>query len=147
LVTVIGGNAPWSNLSDGRKKKDIKEITYGLDFIKSLRPVEFRMKQGNERIDFGFIAQEIETLLGTKYNVLSIDNDKDRTLSLRYNDFIAPMVKAIQEQEKTIQAQQETILEQEKTIREQTRVVHMQQIQLATFEERLAQIEKKLAGK
>lgn len=81
------------------KKKDIKDITVGLDFINGLRPVEFRMIQGNDRLDFGFIAQDIEALLGMDYNVLGVGGDSDRTLSLRYTDFIAPVVKAIQEQQ------------------------------------------------
>ena len=68
-----------------------------MDFFKALRPVQFRWKKGNDRIDFGFIAQENKALIGTDYNVLGIGLDADRTLSLRYTDFIAPMVKAIQE--------------------------------------------------
>jgi len=63
-VTQIGGQVAWSNLSDIRTKKDIEEIGFGLDFIKTLRPVQFRMKYGNDRIDFGFIAQDIEALIG-----------------------------------------------------------------------------------
>jgi hypothetical protein len=98
-VTQIGGMVGWSNISDMRRKKDIKDITVGLDFINGLRPVEFRMIQGNDRLDFGFIAQDIEALLGMDYNVLGVGGDSDRTLSLRYTDFIAPVVKAIQEQQ------------------------------------------------
>jgi hypothetical protein len=103
-VTQIGGQVAWSNLSDVREKKDIEDIGYGLDFIRHLRPVQYRMKEGNDRIDFGFIAQDIEAVLGTEYNVLGIGGDRYRTLSLRYTDFIAPMVKAMQEQQDEIEA-------------------------------------------
>ena len=48
----------------------------------------------------GFLAQDVEALLGDGYSVLGIGGDKDRTLSLRYTDLIAPMVKAIQEQQR-----------------------------------------------
>ena len=92
----------WSNLSDIRSKEDIEDITLGLDFINALRPVEFSLIDGNDGLDLGFIAQDIETLLGTEYNILGIGGDTDRTLSLRYTDFIAPMVKAIQEQQELI---------------------------------------------
>lgn len=109
LVTQVGGQVAWSNLSDIRQKKDIADVAYGLDFIKALRPVEYRMKEGNGRKDFGFIAQEVETLLGTEYNVLGIGGDADRTLTLRYTDFIAPLVKAVQEQQVLISNQQTTI--------------------------------------
>gem|GEM_PF-1322254 len=108
-VTQIGGQVAWSNLSDMRTKKDIADMPLGLDFIKSLRPVEFRMKNGNDRLDFGFIAQEVESLIGDDYNMLGIGGDADRTLSLRYTDFISPMVKAMQEQQDMIEKQQDRI--------------------------------------
>ncbi len=105
-VTQIGGQVAWSNLSDIRAKTDIQDLDLGLDFVMALRPVSFTLKQGNGRTDLGFIAQDVETLVGDGYNVLGIGGDTDRTLSLRYTDFIAPMVKAIQEQQATITAQQ-----------------------------------------
>lgn len=108
-VTVIEGQVAWSNPSDIRLKKDVIDVTYGLDFINQLRPVEFRMKDGNGKIDFGFIAQSIEALIGANYNVLGIGSDSKQTLSLRYTDFIAPMVKAIQEQSKIISEQNQRI--------------------------------------
>jgi trimeric autotransporter adhesin len=39
----IGGYAAWSNLSDGRFKKNIKEDVKGLDFIMALRPVTYNL--------------------------------------------------------------------------------------------------------
>jgi hypothetical protein len=117
-VTHIGGQVGFSNDSDLREKKDIQDLGYGLGFIKQLRPVQFRMKNGNDRIDFGFIAQDIETLLGTNYNVLGIGGNSDRTLSLRYTDFIAPMVKAMQEQQEIIEKQDAKITSQQAQIDE-----------------------------
>jgi hypothetical protein len=118
FVTLIGGQVGWTNLSDMRKKKEIQNITQGLAFIKALRPVEYRMNEGNDRVDFGFLAQDIEALLGTDYNVLGIGGDADRTLSLRYTDFIAPMVKAMQEQQEIIEQQKKVNEQQEKSIAE-----------------------------
>lgn len=108
----------WSTLSDMRHKKDIQDITQGLDFINALRPVEYRLIQGNDRVDFGFLAQDVEALLGTDYNVLGIGGDQGRTLTLRYNDFIAPMVKAMQEQQEIIEQQKKVNEQQEKSIAE-----------------------------
>jgi hypothetical protein len=105
-VTQIGGQVGWSNLSDVRAKTTIVPLGLGLDFVMALRPVSFTLKQGNGRTDLGFIAQDVEALLGDDYNVLGIGGDKDRTLSLRYTDFVAPIVKAIQEQQATIAALQ-----------------------------------------
>jgi hypothetical protein len=101
-VTVIGGQVAWSTLSDGRAKKDIQDIPLGLDFIQALRPVAYRLKGGNGRIDLGFVAQDVETVLGDEYNVLNVGGDAERTLSLRHADLMAPMVKAIQEQQQVI---------------------------------------------
>ncbi len=108
-VTVIGGQVGWSNLSDARVKMDIRQLDLGLGLILALRPVRFRMTGGNGRVDLGFLAQDLETLLGDGYNVLGIGGDADRTLSLRYTDFIAPLVKAVQEQQAQIEAQRGAI--------------------------------------
>ena len=108
-VTVIEGNVAFTVGSDIRIKKDVEDIGCGLGFIKQLRPVQYRLKEGNDRIDFGFIAQDIELTLGTEYNILGIGGTEDRMLSLRYTDFIAPMVKAMQEQQDIIEKQQTMI--------------------------------------
>jgi hypothetical protein len=140
LVTSIGGYAGWSNYSDRRVKSDIREIDHGLDFIRQLRPVQFMMKNGNGNTDFGFIAQDLESLLGTTYNVLDVGGGEDRMLSLRYTQFIAPMVKAIQEQQSVIEE-----LQAEKAA--QQGEIAGQRQQIKSLEERLARLETKLAGK
>ncbi|PZR26782.1 MAG: hypothetical protein DI535_13145 [Citrobacter freundii] len=43
LVTSIGGYANWTNLSDGRFKKNMKEDVPGLEFIEKLRPVTYTL--------------------------------------------------------------------------------------------------------
>ncbi len=122
-ITQIGGNVAWSNLSDARAKKEIRPLDLGLDFVMALRPVSFQLIEGDGRTDMGFVAQDVETLLGEDYNVLGIGADADRTLSLRYTDFIAPLVKAIQEQQATISAQQSAIGELQSTVRALTQQV------------------------
>lgn len=133
-VTVIEGKVGWSTPSDIRKKKDVEDIGFGLAFIKSLRPVQYRLIQGNDRIDFGFIAQEVEARIGTDYNVLGIAEDADRSLSLRYTDFIAPMVKAMQEQQAQIEMQQAQGVQQQETIEAQKTRIEMLETRLARLE-------------
>jgi hypothetical protein len=116
-VTQIGGQVAWSNLSDVRAKTNIRPLDLGLDFVMALRPVAFQLINGNGRTDLGFIAQDVEALLGDDYNVLGIGGDDARTLSLRYTDFIAPMVKAIQDQQATIRALQQHDEQQQATIK------------------------------
>lgn len=108
-INVIEGQVAFTSASDMRLKKNIKDITTGTDFIMKLRPVEYQMNQGDEKINFGFLAQDIEKLLGTNNSLLTISGDTDRTLGLRYTDFIAPLVKTVQEHQKQIESQQKQI--------------------------------------
>jgi hypothetical protein len=102
FVSSIGGKVGWSALSDLRAKKDVRDLSLGLDFVMSLRPVEYRLREGRGTVDMGFVAQDVEALLGNGYSVLDIGGDEGRTLSLRYTDLIAPLVKAMQEQQREI---------------------------------------------
>ncbi len=105
-ITAIEGQVAWSYPSDARLKEAIRDLDLGLDFVLRLRPVAFRMKQGNGRTDMGFLAQDIEALIGDGYNLLGIGRDAERTLSLRATDLIAPLVKAVQDQHAVIESQQ-----------------------------------------
>jgi hypothetical protein len=114
-VTVIQGQVGFTAASDRRLKTDIQSLTAGLDFIKKLKPVSYVMKDlDDKRTNWGFIAQDIEALLGTGNAVLTIGNDKDRTLGLRYTDFVAPLVKAVQEQQNEIDNLNHKLTENEK---------------------------------
>ena len=104
FVSSIGGKVAWSALSDARAKSDIRDLDRGLDLVLALRPVSYRYKGGNGRTDLGFVAQDVEELLGDGYNVVDAGGDADRTLSLRYAELIAPLVKAVQEQQAQIEA-------------------------------------------
>jgi hypothetical protein len=139
-VTSIGGYASWSNFSDQRAKTDIQDVGYGLDLIRQLRPVSFKMKNGNGNTDFGFVAQDIEALLGEKYNVLDIGGGEERMLSLRYSQFIAPMVKAMQEQQDMIDSQQVKIDSQQARIEE----LEQQQAQIDELKKIVEELRKRL---
>jgi hypothetical protein len=115
-VGSIGGKVGWSALSDARAKRDIRDLSVGLDFVLGLRPVEYRLKIGNGRTDMGFLAQDIEAALGDGYNVVTVGGDPDRTLSLRYTDLIAPLVKAIQEQQTRLDARDARVADLEKRL-------------------------------
>jgi len=106
-VTWIGGAVDWSVASDERLKEDIRDCDLGLSFIMKLRPRVFRKKNGNGKLDYGFIAQEVEKALeGRETNIVSTYG---KYKYLRIRDLIAPSTKAIQEQQEQIQKQQEQI--------------------------------------
>jgi len=104
-VTWIGGNVAWSPASDKRVKEDIQECDLGLDFIKGLRPISFVLKNDEEKIiRYGFIAQEVEELLGNrKSEIVTTDNSPEHFKYTAYTSFIAPLVNAVQEQQKQIE--------------------------------------------
>ena len=78
-------------------------MKFGLDFIRKLKPCTFRfnapLDDGREHA--GFIAQDVDEIVdGKKYGF--VGKDKDGIYSLGYMEFIAPMVKAIQELDEKI---------------------------------------------
>ena len=121
--------------SDARDKLDIEDSPLGLDFIMKLRPRKYRMnsreayfEQGKER-DFtatndgskagkrphyGLVAQEVKEVMNdlgvdfAGYLDSKIDGGED-VLSLGYAEFIAPMIKAIQQQQHMIEQLQKEI--------------------------------------
>ena len=98
-ISVKGASA-----SDKRVKKDIEDISLGLDFINALRPVSYRLISDDTRMQgFGFIAQEIQQVLQDDTTVLShFDPEREHgdikgINVVNYESFIAPLTKAIQE--------------------------------------------------
>ena len=106
-VTRIEGQVPWSSTSDKRLKNHINDLPLGLDFITQLRPVEYiRNNNSAKTKEWGIIAQELQqTLSDAGYKnagIIEEDGSPEKYLTVRYNDLLAPMIKAIQEQDKTI---------------------------------------------
>jgi hypothetical protein len=99
-IGYAGIQVAWSITSDSRWKSDIQPSNLGLNFINTLNPVSyFRKNDTSQKTEYGFIAQELDKTLtdfGASNNGI-ITKDDDGMLSVRYNDLIAPMVKAIQE--------------------------------------------------
>ena len=118
-ITTAIVQVAWTITSDKRWKSNIKTSDLGLDFITKLNPVSYvRNNDESKKIEYGFIAQELEeTLLKigiTTAGILSKNNEG--MYQVRYNDFIAPLVKAIQEQQILIEEQQTINENQQKQI-------------------------------
>ena len=98
-----------TSLSDERDKSDIKDLTYGLELIDSLKPKEFVWDnraeidaEGNEfysankgKKDFGFIAQEVKELDDDTLRLIYDENPE--RLEMSYGKLVPILVKAIQE--------------------------------------------------
>ena len=94
-----------TSLSDARDKKDIKDLSTGLEFVEALRPVEFvwndRDESGKHAVaDFGFIAQDLKKAQedADKADVLKLVYEENpEKLEASYGKLVPILVKAIQE--------------------------------------------------
>ena len=110
-----------TSLSDERDKKDITDLEYGLDFIESLQPKQFTWnnrseirtvseideKADNKQVekeienankgkkDFGFIAQDVQTLDDDVLRLV-YDENPDK-LEMSYGKLVPILVKAVKE--------------------------------------------------
>jgi len=129
-----GGWAGWTNVSDGRFKKNVRENVPGLEFITKLRPITYTfdatgmeaflhrndkhplspgaqevqqkaLREKEKIVYTGFVAQEVAAAAkDVGYDFSGVDAPKNESdyYGLRYAEFVVPLVKAIQEQQKMI---------------------------------------------
>ena len=91
-----------TDTSDFRFKKDIVDTDLGLSFINALRPVKFKKKDDldSDASRYGIIAQEVITVLQSldkENDFKGIKTENPDRYGADYIQFIAPMMKAIQE--------------------------------------------------
>ncbi len=107
-----------NEISDERLKTAVADSDLGLDFILSLRPVKYRWVVGRNvvtpgekpgdppvqtsrpgvRMHYGLLAQQVKAALGDRDfggHVLDAETGQH---ALRYSQFIAPLIKALQEE-------------------------------------------------
>jgi len=88
--------------SDARGVTNVRDCELGLDFINDLRPVSYQVKTENNsaRKRYGIVAKEVGSVVkkhqAAQFGGYHYDAKAD-THALRYNDFFAPMIRAIQE--------------------------------------------------
>ena len=91
-----------SSLSDQRDKTDIVDLPIGLDFLNTLKPRQFKWqtREGNikdNRVDTGFIAQELETVQASYKYLRLVDDENPDRLEASEGNLMPLVVKAIQE--------------------------------------------------
>ena len=92
----------FSASSDRRLKEEIVTVSLGKDFVNDLKPVQYhRINNSNDAIEMGIIAQELLVVLEkhglSNSGMVSQPKDSQQFMSVRYNDLLAPMIKALQE--------------------------------------------------
>ena len=95
----------WTDASDERLKKDIVDIPYGLDTVKSLKPRKYKMK-ANDLEQVGFIAQEVKDIIPEVAELTAVehsDKKNEEQYGLSYGHLTAVLTKAIQEQQELIE--------------------------------------------
>jgi len=104
------------NTSDRRDKKDINELSYGLNEIMQLRPVSYNWKDSklsNGKPKLGLIAQEVKEIINEVVQDREwIQDEGSNTrravqaerMGIYYSDLIPVLIKAIQEQQGTIES-------------------------------------------
>jgi hypothetical protein len=138
-VTSIGGAVAWTNLADLRTKTDVKENVPGLKFINLLKPISYKndlekeqnitgmksAENGNGQYDItamqftGFAAQDVERAakqIGYDFSGVDAPKNDKELYGLRYTDFVAPLVKAVQELSRMNDTKDAKITEQDKKI-------------------------------
>jgi trimeric autotransporter adhesin len=128
-ILQVSAFGPFVNLSDSRYKTSVKENVPGLAFITKLRPVTFKwdlaklnsidgaeplasdpiLGEGREaksrKVNTGFIAQEVEAAArecGYDFSGIVKPENEQSQYQLGYSEFVVPLVKAVQEQQKEI---------------------------------------------
>jgi len=103
------------NTSDRRFKENINDSDLGLEFINKVRPVKYNFKEDKHdgKTKYGIIAQEVLEVLKNSNNEDSsfIETDNSDKLGADYIQFIAPLIKSVQELTEMVKAQQKEIEE------------------------------------
>ena len=109
ITNSSSGNAQFTVTSDERLKENIEDVTGCLDKIMSLKPSSYTLKQNNLDVPYGFIAQNVETVLP---EFVSENEEGYKQISDGLTSgYIAVLTKAIQEQQTQIEALQSEINE------------------------------------
>ena len=110
--------------SDARDKADVRDTAYGLDFIKKLRPVDYKWDKRDDYIEqhedgtvtvhpkdgskkrkryhCGLIAQELEAILSEHGDMAALQHHSyngkgDDVYTVAYDELIGPLIKSVQE--------------------------------------------------
>ena len=143
-VTVAGNLTANTlvNSSDARLKEAVSSVGVGLGLINDLNPVRYhRINNPESDIEMGLMAQEVEATLakhGLGNSGMVVQPDDKGYLYLRYNDLLAPMIKAIQELDDASEAKDEQIASLQQKLESQQEellaIVQSQQEQIAQLQ-------------
>ena len=128
--------------SDARLKEDVASIATGLALVNDLNPVSYhRINSSSDDIEMGLLAQEVEETLavhGLRNSGMVQQASEDAYRTVRYNDLLAPMIRAIQELDDAAEAKDQQIASlQEQLTEQQDSLLAM----IATQQEQIVQLQ------
>ena len=91
------------NTSDIKMKKEITKLDLGLQFVNKMKPVKYKYIDSNDKIKFGFIAQDVKKIINEYYpndDVALYENGE--VMGLNYTELIAPLFNSINDLTDTI---------------------------------------------
>jgi len=111
VAGVVNASGGYTQTSDQRLKTDIKPLQLdALATVMKLRPVSFHWKaptdSGMKVPQIGLVAQDVEKVLPL---AVTTAPDARRTKGINYNEVVAVLIKALQEQQEITTRQQEEI--------------------------------------
>ena len=96
----VNPNGQVFQLPSSRRYKTKIDNLNDISWLYDLSPVSFEYKNQLSTTCFGLIAEDVEKVVPE----LVVYNEQKEPESVRYNDLIAPLIKAVQDQQKQIQA-------------------------------------------
>ncbi len=144
----------WFEYSDERVKSQMQPISYGLNDIMKLRPVQYFHHDSETRDDkllilgsgtpgIGFTAQEVIQIIPELVSIP--ENDSTELWGLSYNKLTPVLVKAIQEQQNIIEALKTQNKSQQADIVTLKKMIEQQQLQISAIMEMNAANESRVS--
>jgi hypothetical protein len=128
-------------------KEDIIDLPIGLDYIRKLRPKQYKYK-GNKsgRRHWGLIAQEVREI-NQDDMISSWGLRPNGTQQLNYNEFIAPLIQAVKQLDTKVEQLSHTAGHKIDTLQQQPThyandTAFIDDARLDILEERVAEVEK-----
>ena len=128
--------------SDERLKEGVVAVKEGLALVNDLNPVSYhRINNKSDDIEMGLLAQEVEETLavhGLRNSGMVQQASEDAYRTVRYNDLLAPMIRAIQELDDAAETKDQQIASlQEQLTEQQESLLAM----IATQQEQIVQLQ------
>lgn len=139
--------------SDRRLKESIRPLESGLDLINTLSPVVYnRIGDLPSDLEMGLLAQEVKATLekhGMGSSSMVRESGEGSFMSLRYNDLMAPLIKAIQELDEAASAKDAHIASLQEQLQAQQKDLESQREELLAMiqsqQKQIAQLQRMAA--